>query len=60
MKYRDSGEVENDCPQCIAWKCEADRASLLLERLAEDFFPDQATFDEWMGKQMAQVFRAKL
>lgn len=59
MKYRELTGPD-DCASCIAWHCEYQRAAILLERLAEDRFPDQATFDAWMAAQMTQVFRAKL
>jgi len=45
------------CPSCIAWHCEYQRATLLLERLAEDRFTDQQAFDDWMAAQLSQVFR---
>ena len=41
---------EKNC--CVAWWAEAQRASLLLERLAEDHFPDQQTFDAWIARQL--------
>ena len=56
MKYWDTAD-SGECPHCIAWKCEADRAALLLELLAEDHFPDQAAFDEWMDRQMSIALR---
>lgn len=52
MKYRSFGEPKGDCNQCIAWYAEVQRVSLLLERLAEDHFPDQASFDAWVQRQM--------
>jgi hypothetical protein len=58
MMYRDVAPPEQ-CTSCIAWYAEYQRASLLLERLAEDRFPDQSTFDEWMAKQMTQAFRPR-
>lgn len=55
MNYRDPGEVTNGCPQCLAWKAEADRAAYLLQTLAEDHFPDQAAFDRWTNEQMQKA-----
>lgn len=57
MRYRDL-EAPDECPSCIAWYAEYQRVALLFERLAEDRFPDQATFDAWMEKQMTQAFPA--
>lgn len=36
---------------CLGWYAEAQRALLLFETLAEDHFPDQQSFDEWVAKQ---------
>lgn len=59
IQYRDPGDPDTTCPSCIAWSAEVQRVSLLLERLAEDHFPDQEAFDRWMSTQMTQVFRAR-
>ena len=53
MKPPDTG-----CRQCFAYYAEYQRAALLLERLAEDRFTDQAAFDAWIAKQMTQAFRS--
>lgn len=45
----DSPAPEKAC--CIAWWAEAQRALLLLETLAEDYFPDQESFDRWVHAQ---------
>jgi hypothetical protein len=61
VKYRnyDPADAPKSCPSCIAWELEASRAALLLEALAEDHFPDQATFDEWMRGQMRLTLRGR-
>lgn len=41
----------------VAWWCEYERCALLLERLAEDVFTDQAAFDAWIARQMSLVRR---
>jgi hypothetical protein len=50
---------EGDCVDCLAWYAEAQRAALLLALLAEDHFPDQATFDAWINRQMQIVHARK-
>ena len=40
-----------------AYNADYQRAALLLERLAEDHFPDQQTFDAWIAHQMQQALR---
>lgn len=58
MDYQRSLQAPtNDCPDCLAWYCEYQRMTLLFGRLAEDFFTDQAAFDDWIEKQMRQVFK---
>lgn len=42
---------------CYAWYAEAQRAALLLESLAEDHFPSQAAFDDWLERQAAMALR---
>jgi len=59
MKYREL-RAPDMCPSCIAWHCEFQRAALLLETLAEDHFPDQASFTAWEAAQMTRVYRSKL
>ena len=59
MVYSDPQPPENECPQCLGWYVEMQRATLLLELLAEDHFPDQATFDEWVNRQMAIVHQRR-
>lgn len=42
----------DDAPgEVLAWYGEYQRAALLLETLAEDHFPDQASFEAWIQRQ---------
>ena len=59
MRDRLGSGPETDCPACVAWYAEAQRALLLLETLAEDHFPDQAAFDRWMDALLRHALKPR-
>jgi hypothetical protein len=59
MRYRDPESPDDSCSRCVAWWAEFQRAALLLERLAEDRFPDQESFDRWIAGQQSITLRGR-